>query len=83
MVEALGQMVSDELKAALPGVRFTENGLVWSRADTFQTSRPGVFVAGDMLNGGTTVVRAVAEGIRAARQMDEFFRAEPVPIRVI
>ncbi|MCX6905078.1 MAG: FAD-dependent oxidoreductase [Verrucomicrobia bacterium] len=83
VIEALGQMVSEDLKAVLPGVRFTENGLVWSRADTFQTSRPGVFVAGDMLNGGTTVVRAVAEGIRAARQMDESFRAEPVPIRVI
>jgi NADPH-dependent glutamate synthase beta subunit-like oxidoreductase len=29
-----------------------------------------VFVAGDLVNGGTTVVRAVAEGRDAAREID-------------
>jgi 2,4-dienoyl-CoA reductase (NADPH2) len=81
-VEALGQTVTDELRAALPGVRFTEEGLVWTRGGGFETSRAGVFAAGDLINGGATVARAVAEGVRAARQIDDFLRAEPVPITV-
>jgi NADPH-dependent glutamate synthase beta subunit-like oxidoreductase len=34
-----------------------------------------VFAAGDIVNGGTTVVQAVAEGARAAREIDAFLRA--------
>jgi NADPH-dependent glutamate synthase beta subunit-like oxidoreductase len=35
--------------------------------ETMQTSRPGVYAGGDLVNGGATVVQAVAEGRRAAR----------------
>jgi NADPH-dependent glutamate synthase beta subunit-like oxidoreductase len=31
-----------------------------------------VFAAGDIVNGGTTVVQAVAEGARAAREIDTY-----------
>jgi len=37
-----------------------------------QSSRPGVFAAGDIVNGGATVVEAVAEGTRAARSIDTY-----------
>ena len=76
VIEAIGQQVSDELRDALPGVRFTEDGRVWVRPERLETSRHGVFAAGDLVNGGTTVVRAVAEGARAAEQMDAFLRAD-------
>jgi len=82
VIEAIGQQLDDALKPALPGVRFTDDGLVWIHEDTLETSRPGVFAAGDIVNGGTTVVQAVAEGARAARQIDEFLSAEPVAVRV-
>jgi NADPH-dependent glutamate synthase beta subunit-like oxidoreductase len=72
VVEAIGQQAPDELKAALPGLRFTEEGLIWVRGDTLETSRPGIFAAGDIINGGTTVMRAVAEGTRAAREINQF-----------
>jgi len=35
--------------------------------ETMQTSRPGIYAGGDLVNGGATVVQAVAEGRRAAR----------------
>jgi len=35
--------------------------------ETMQTSRPGVYAGGDLVNGGATVVQAVADGRRAAR----------------
>ncbi len=76
VIEAIGQQVSDELKAGLAGVRFTDDGRIWVHADRLETSRPGVFAAGDIVNGGTTVVQAVAEGGRAARQIDRFLRAK-------
>jgi len=82
VIEAIGQQLDDALKPALPGVRFTDDGLVWVHEDTLETSRTGIFAAGDIVNGGATVVQAVAEGARAARHIDEFLLAEPVAIRV-
>jgi NADPH-dependent glutamate synthase beta subunit-like oxidoreductase len=72
-VEAIGQRLDPELEAAMQGLRLTPRGLVWVREDTLETSCPGVFAAGDIVNGGTTVVQAVAEGTRAARSIDEWF----------
>jgi glutamate synthase (NADPH/NADH) small chain len=74
VVEAIGQRVSEELQAALPGVRLTRAGLVWTKEGTLETSREGVFAAGDIVNGGTTVVQAVAEGARAAREIDAYLK---------
>jgi 2,4-dienoyl-CoA reductase (NADPH2) len=72
VVEAIGQRVDPEAERALTGVRFTDKGLVWTREETLETSRPGVFAAGDVINGGTTVVQAVAEGARAARAIHDW-----------
>ncbi len=74
VVEALGQQVDPELGRALAGLRFDERGFVWVNAETLATSRPGVFAAGDIVNGGTTVVQAVGEGTRAAREIDRWLR---------
>jgi NADPH-dependent glutamate synthase beta subunit-like oxidoreductase/2,4-dienoyl-CoA reductase-like NADH-dependent reductase (Old Yellow Enzyme family) len=71
VVEAIGQRIHPELEAALSGLRLTSRGMLWVNAESFETSRPGVFAAGDIVNGGTTVVQAVAEGARAARSIDE------------
>jgi len=81
VVEAIGQKVDEELLQALPGVRF-ERGLVWTREGTFETSRPGVFAAGDLVNGGTTVVQAVAEGKQAALELHAWLASRPVTISV-
>ncbi|MBI4873039.1 MAG: FAD-dependent oxidoreductase [Acidobacteria bacterium] len=70
VVEAIGQRIGDQLRDALPGVRITTAGLVWTPEGSLATSRAGVFAAGDLVNGGTTVVQAVAEGARAAREID-------------
>jgi len=44
----------------------------WIRVDEhFQTSIKNVFAGGDIINGGTTAVQAVAEGMKAAVEMDK------------
>jgi NADPH-dependent glutamate synthase beta subunit-like oxidoreductase len=66
-IEAIGQDVGDEMKAALKGLAFTRGGLVQTRPDNpFATSLDKVFAAGDLVNGGATAVQGVAEGMKAA-----------------
>jgi NADPH-dependent glutamate synthase beta subunit-like oxidoreductase/2,4-dienoyl-CoA reductase-like NADH-dependent reductase (Old Yellow Enzyme family) len=70
VVEAIGQQAGDDIRQALEGVEFTRQGLVKTSPPSFETTRALVFAAGDLVNGGTTVVRAVAEGRAAALEID-------------
>jgi glutamate synthase (NADPH/NADH) small chain len=69
-VEAVGKKMNPSVAAALGGVELTAGGLVKTVTDSLATTREGVWAAGDAVNGGTTVVQAVAEGRCAARQID-------------
>ena len=44
---------------------------VATEAGVYETSRSNVFIAGDMHSGQSLVVRAINEGMRAARAVDE------------
>ncbi len=64
-------------------VELTDRGNV-ARDDTFATSVPGVFVAGDMGRGQSLIVWAIAEGRAAAAGVDRYLMgtsALPAPIR--
>ncbi|ETZ58446.1 glutamate synthase, NADH/NADPH, small subunit domain protein [Mycobacterium avium MAV_120709_2344] len=66
-----------------PRVKFTERGNVARGAD-FDTSIPGVFVAGDMGRGQSLIVWAIAEGRAAAAAADRFLMgatALPAPVK--
>lgn len=65
------------------GVELTDRGNV-SRDNNFQTTVPGVFVAGDMGRGQSLIVWAIAEGRAAAAGVDRYLMgntALPVPIK--
>jgi glutamate synthase (NADPH/NADH) small chain len=64
------------------GVDLTDRGNV-SRGANFETSVPGVFVAGDAGRGQSLIVWAIAEGRAAAAGVDRFLMGEtalPAPI---
>jgi glutamate synthase (NADPH/NADH) small chain len=64
-------------------VELTDRGNV-ARNDDFQTSVPGVFVAGDMGRGQSLIVWAIAEGRAAAAGVDRYLMGEsalPMPIK--
>jgi glutamate synthase (NADPH/NADH) small chain len=64
------------------GVRLTERGNVW-RDETWMTSVPGVFTAGDMQRGQSLIVWAIAEGRSAARGVDAYLMGRsdlPAPL---
>ncbi len=74
IIEALGQKAPDNLKDILPGVELTGNNLVAVTNSSLATSREGVFAGGDIINGGLTVVEAVANGVKAAGEINEFLK---------
>ena len=43
-----------------------------SNIETCETNIPGIFSAGDIVNGGKTVVEAVADGKLAAQSIDKY-----------
>ena len=74
-VEALGETMEDLPVSALAGVERTADGLIRADGQTQATSRRGVWAVGDCANGGATVVQAIAEGLRAARDADAFLKS--------
>lgn len=73
VVEAIGQAAPEGIEKVLPGVEF-DRGLVRTKPDSLATSRPGVFAGGDLVRGPSTVVAAVADGMRAAKEIDQYLQ---------
>jgi NADPH-dependent glutamate synthase beta subunit-like oxidoreductase/2,4-dienoyl-CoA reductase-like NADH-dependent reductase (Old Yellow Enzyme family) len=71
VVEAIGQRSPRRIAEILPGVEF-EDGLIQTRQGSLATSREAVFAGGDLMRGASTVVAAVADGMRAAKEINEF-----------
>jgi formate dehydrogenase major subunit len=75
IIEALGQKAPDNLKDILPGVNINKRGLVEVDSNTLATNRKGVFAGGDIINGGLMVVTAVADGVKAAEQINNLLKS--------
>jgi len=74
VIEALGQKAPDNLAEILPGVEINKRNLVEVDGSTLATSRKGVFAGGDVINGGLMVVTAVADGTKAAEQINKYLK---------
>jgi 2,4-dienoyl-CoA reductase (NADPH2) len=73
VVEAIGQSSPEEISEILPGVELTK-GLIQTKEGSLATSRPGVFAGGDLVRGALTVVAAVADGMKAAKEINEYLK---------
>lgn len=73
VVKATGQEKLSELLGGIDGLTL-ERGKVKVDPASHQTTNPRYFAGGDCVNGGKEVVNAAAEGMRAARGIDAFFR---------
>jgi NADPH-dependent glutamate synthase beta subunit-like oxidoreductase len=73
VVEAIGQEPFENIGEILPGVELSA-GLIRTNEGTQATSRPGVYAGGDLVRGASTVIAAVADGLAAANEMNEFMR---------
>jgi len=75
VVEAIGQAAPEDIEQVLTGVKL-DGGLVRTQGDTLATSRRGVFAGGDLVRGPSTVVAAVSDGIKAAKEIDQFLQQQ-------
>jgi len=75
VVEAVGQAAPKDIEKVLPGIEF-DGGLARTRSDALATSRRGVFAGGDLVRGPSTVVAAVADGMKAAGEIDLFLQQQ-------
>ena len=71
VIESIGQAAPGALAEILPGVEI-ESGLIKTAQDSFATTRERVFAGGDLVHGASTVVAAVADGMRAAKEIDDY-----------
>ncbi|MFC1640229.1 NADH-ubiquinone oxidoreductase-F iron-sulfur binding region domain-containing protein, partial [Gemmatimonadota bacterium] len=69
VLPAIGQRASIE---PAKGLKTTSWETVVSDAVTLATSSDGVFSGGDVINGGSTVIEAIADGQRAAIAIDQY-----------
>ncbi|MFX1301167.1 MAG: FAD-dependent oxidoreductase, partial [Promethearchaeota archaeon] len=69
---AVGQSV--DLSKISKGWEFqqTDNGTLTTKESTWETQSSGIFAAGDVVTGPTSVVEAMATGRQAASQIDVF-----------
>jgi len=75
-IEALGQSLPEALKREIKGLPLTEDGLVRTVSeDSCATGFDNVYAGGDLVNGGTTAVQGIADGMRAADEIDRSFNS--------
>ncbi len=75
VIESIGQTSADSLDKILPGVEI-ESGLIKTKPNSFATDRDGVFTGGDLVRGASTVVEAVADGMKAAKEIDHYLKGK-------
>ena len=66
--------VRPKSRASLGVHELDKRNLITVKPDSLATSRKGVFAGGDIINGGMTVVRAVVDGMKAAKEINEYLK---------
>ena len=78
LIPAIGQAIDLSFLEEKDGVNTTKRSTVAVQEGTFQTSRQGIFSAGDCVTGPDVLVRAAGHGKRAADKIDLFLRGSEV-----
>lgn len=73
---AIGQTSDLSFLTSVDGVETTRQGTVKIDAETFMSTAPGIFAAGDIAFGPRAVINAVADGKKAAEQIDRYLLGE-------
>jgi len=73
LIAAIGQQVSGG-GACADGIAMSKWHWVQVDSSTLATSRPGVFAGGDCSLGPSTLIHAMANGLKAARSIDDWIR---------
>ena len=78
ILAAVGQKPDFEPFKGDESIKLNKYGYLEVDPYTLATSKPGVFVGGDAVSGGGTIIEAINAGKVAAKYMDKYLRGEPV-----
>ena len=78
ILAAVGQKPDFEPFKGDGSIKLNKYGYMEVDPYTLATSKPGVFVGGDAVSGGGTIIEAINAGKVAAKYMDKYLRGEPV-----
>jgi len=78
LIPAIGQAIDFSFLEEKDGIKTTKRSTVAVEEGTFQTSREGIFSAGDCVTGPDVLVRAAGHGKKAADKIDLFLRGMAV-----
>lgn len=71
---AIGQASDLSFLKPEDGIETTRQGILKINLDTLMTTAPGIFAAGDIAFGPRLIINAVADGKKAAVEIDKFLR---------
>jgi len=74
LVAAIGQQIDKQSLSVEDGVQLDKWGCVATNPQTLVTARMGVFAGGDCATGPSTLIHAMAMGLKAARSIDDYLR---------
>src|SRR5712691_10501723 len=74
VILAIGQASDTSFLKPLDGIETTRQGTLKIDPATLMTTAPGIFAAGDVAFGPRLIINAVADGKRAAEEIDKFIR---------
>ena len=77
VVIALGTSANPLVQSTTPDLQTNRKGYIAADPETLQTSKRGVFAAGDIVTGAATVILAMAAGRRAARSIGDYLQQDP------
>lgn len=78
ILAAVGQKPDFEPFKGDGSIKLNKYGYLEADPYTLMTTKPGVFVGGDAVSGGGTVIEAINAGKVAAKYIDKFLRGERV-----
>jgi glutamate synthase (NADPH) small chain len=78
VVMSLGCSVNPIIPSTDPEIHTNKWGVIVVDAATCQTSKKGVFAAGDAITGGSTVILAMGQAKKAAAAVHEYLVSKPV-----
>jgi len=74
VILAIGQASDPSCLSAADGIEITRQGTLKIDPETLMTTAPGVFAAGDIAFGPRLIISAVADGKKAAEEIDKYLR---------
>ena len=74
VILAIGQASDTSFLKSEDGIETTRQGGIKIDTDTLMTTAPGIFAAGDIAFGPRLIINAVADGKKAAEQIDRYLQ---------